>query len=93
VYFTLLIELFWSKERILEVYLNVIEMGNGIYGIEAASYYYFKKPANKLSKLEAASISAIFPNPRKWSATKLGPSLLKKRSTVLQNMNYFENHK
>ncbi|MFN8165841.1 MAG: monofunctional biosynthetic peptidoglycan transglycosylase [Bacteroidia bacterium] len=65
VYFTFLIEVFWSKKRIMEVYLNVIEMGDGIYGIEAASQSYFHKPAAKLSVREAAMIAAIFPNPRK----------------------------
>jgi monofunctional biosynthetic peptidoglycan transglycosylase len=62
-YFTLLIEMLWSKERILEVYLNVIEMGDGIYGTEAASQYYFNKPCKDLSKAQAALIAACFPNP------------------------------
>ena len=62
-YFTFLIELFWSKERIMEVYLNTIEMGNGIYGAEAAAQHWFKKPASKLSKVEASAIAAILPNP------------------------------
>lgn len=63
VYFTFLIETFWSKERIMEVYLNVIEMGRGIYGAEAASRQYFKKSAENLSQYEAALIVASFPNP------------------------------
>lgn len=67
VYFTLLIELFWSKERILEVYLNVIEMGVGVYGVEAASNYYYNKNAKNLTKEEAAGLVAILPNPRKWN--------------------------
>ncbi|MBL0103401.1 MAG: monofunctional biosynthetic peptidoglycan transglycosylase [Bacteroidetes bacterium] len=67
VYFTFLIEIFWSKRRIMEVYLNVIEMGDGIYGIEAASRHYFHKSASKLSVRESALIAAIFPNPRKWN--------------------------
>jgi monofunctional biosynthetic peptidoglycan transglycosylase len=66
-YFTLLIEMMWSKERILEVYLNVIEMGDGIYGAEAASQYYFHKPCKELSKSQAALIAACFPNPLKWT--------------------------
>ena len=66
-YFTVLIEIFWSKKRIMTVYLNIIEMGNGVYGAEAASMYYWKKNAIDLSKEQAAGIAAILPNPRKWS--------------------------
>ncbi len=73
VYFTFLIETLWSKKRIMEVYLNVAETGNGIYGAEAAAQEYFHKPAKKLSMREAALIAAVFPNPRKWSPAK--PSL------------------
>jgi monofunctional glycosyltransferase len=65
VYFTQMIEWIWGKKRILEVYLNVIEMGKGVYGIEAASQYYFKKPAKKLSRAEAAQIAACLPNPKR----------------------------
>lgn len=87
VYFTALIELFWSKERILEVYLNVIEMGPGVYGAEAASQYYFHKPAKKLSRSEAALIAAILPNPRKWSASKPTPYIVRKKNWILAHMN------
>lgn len=66
-YFTFLIELIWGKERILEVYLNVIEMGKGIYGIEAAAQSYFKKSAAHLSKAEAAQIIACLPNPKVYT--------------------------
>lgn len=66
VYFTFMIELLWSKKRILEMYLNVIEMGDGIYGIEAASQYYFHKPAIKLSPTQAAQIAAALPNPKRY---------------------------
>ena len=65
-YFTVLIELVWSKERIMEVYLNVIEMGDGIYGVEAAAQAYFDKPAADLTKSQAALIAACLPNPRKF---------------------------
>lgn len=68
VYFTFLIELFWSKERIMEVYLNSIEMGKGIYGAEAAAQAWFNKPAAKLTMYESAAIAAILPNPRRYSA-------------------------
>jgi len=73
VYFTFLIEIVWSKERILEVYLNSIEMGNGIYGAEAASRYYFKTKAKNLSRGQAAAIAAVLPNPREYSANPPTP--------------------
>jgi monofunctional biosynthetic peptidoglycan transglycosylase len=73
VWFTGLIELIWGKKRILEVYLNSIEMGNGIYGAEAASNYYFNIKASELTKYQATSIVAIFPSPLKWNARNPGP--------------------
>lgn len=72
-YFTFLIEICWSKERILEVYLNVIETGNGIYGAEAASQLYFSKSVEELTKAESALIAASLPNPRKYSVSNPGP--------------------
>jgi monofunctional glycosyltransferase len=66
VYFTLLIELGWSKRRILEVYLNSVEFGDGIYGVEAASRTFFGKPAKKLRPSEAALLAAVLPNPHKY---------------------------
>jgi monofunctional biosynthetic peptidoglycan transglycosylase len=89
VYFTFLIELCWSKERILEVYLNVIEMGDGIYGSEAASNIYFKKSAEKLTKEEAALIAAILPNPRKYSAVKPSPYIRGRQQWILKQMRNF----
>ena len=86
VYFTALIELFWSKERILEVYLNVIEMGDGIYGAQAASVVYFKKDATKLSASQAALIAAILPNPRKYSAIKPSGYVSGRQQWVLRQM-------
>ena len=67
VYFTFMIELFWSKSRILEMYLNVSEMGKGLYGVEAASRNYFNKPARNLSRYEASLIAAALPNPVKYT--------------------------
>ncbi len=90
VYFTFLIEVFWSKERIMEVYLNVIEMGPGIYGAEAASEYYFEKPAVRLSKGESALIAAILPNPIRWSARKPTPYIIRKKNWILRNMRRIE---
>jgi monofunctional biosynthetic peptidoglycan transglycosylase len=85
-YFTVLIELLWSKQRILEVYLNVIEMGDGIYGIEAASQAYFHKPASLLTRTQAASIAVIFPRPLKWSATHPSAYLIHRRYLIMRNM-------
>ncbi|HZL10929.1 MAG TPA: monofunctional biosynthetic peptidoglycan transglycosylase [Prolixibacteraceae bacterium] len=73
VYFTVLIEFAWSKERIMEVYLNSIEMGDGVYGAEAAARIYFNTSAKNLSRRQAAAIAAILPNPRKYSANPPGP--------------------
>lgn len=86
-YFTVLIELFWSKERILEVYLNVIEMGDGLYGAEAAAQRYFKKPASKLTRQEAALIAAILPNPIRWRADHPTAYIKKRQDWILRNMN------
>lgn len=86
VWFTLLIELFWSKERIMEVYLNSIEMGDGIFGAEAASQYYFGKNASKLNPEEAALIAAILPNPRRFSAKKPSAYTRGRQQFVLRQM-------
>ncbi len=83
VYFTFLIEIFWSKQRIMEVYLNVIEMGNGIYGVEAAAQEYFHKPASKLSVREASLIAAILPSPLKWSPVKPNARVQKKAGRIM----------
>lgn len=73
VYFTVLIEFAWGKERIMEVYLNSIEMGKGIYGAEAAAQFYWHTSAKNLSRTQAAALAAILPNPRKYSANPPGP--------------------
>ncbi|HNE49766.1 MAG TPA: monofunctional biosynthetic peptidoglycan transglycosylase [Chitinophagales bacterium] len=88
VYFTFLIELFWSKKRIMEVYLNVIEMGNGIYGAEAASKDFFKKDAKNLTPSEAATLAAVLPNPRKWNAGKPNGYILKRKNWILKQMGH-----
>ena len=85
-YFTVLIEFFWSKERILEVYLNVIEMGDGIYGAEAAAQTYFKKPAAELTRQEAALIAAVLPNPLRWRPDQPTTYIRKRQSWILRNM-------
>jgi monofunctional biosynthetic peptidoglycan transglycosylase len=85
-YFTLLIELLWSKERILEVYLNVIEMGDGIYGAEAASQAYYGKSCRKMSKGEASLIAACFPNPRRWTPKRPTSYIRHKQYLIMRNM-------
>ncbi|WP_299250418.1 monofunctional biosynthetic peptidoglycan transglycosylase [uncultured Lacinutrix sp.] len=88
-YFTFLIEKIWSKERILEVYLNSIEMGNGIYGIEAASQYWFKKPAAKLTAYEAAAIASILPSPRKYRANPASAYIQKRKQWIVNQMQFY----
>jgi len=90
-YFTVLIELIWGKERIMEVYLNSIEMGNGIYGIEAASEHWFGKKAENLSKKEAAAIAAILPNPRKYKAKNSSSYINRRKNTISKQMNLYPN--
>ena len=90
-WFTLLIEVFWSKERIMEVYLNSIEMGNGIYGAEAAAQHWFHKSAKKLSKDEAAAIAAILPNPLRYKANPANGYLSGRKAWIKQQMNFWGN--
>jgi monofunctional biosynthetic peptidoglycan transglycosylase len=85
-YFTGLIELMWGKKRILEVYLNVVEFGPGIYGAEAAAQTYFKKPASALTRREAALLVAVLPSPLKWSVAKPGPYVQSRTSTIMARM-------
>lgn len=88
-YFTFLIEVIWSKERILEVYLNSIEMGDGVYGAEAASQHWFRKSAVKLSNYEAASIAAILPSPRKYKAVRSSNYVERRKNWIVRQMGYF----
>ena len=87
VYFTTLIELCWSKERIMEVYLNSIEMGKGIYGAQAAAKYKFNTTAAKLSKGQCALIAATLPNPIRFNSAKPSSYILKRQSQILRLMN------
>lgn len=89
-YFTFMIELVWGKKRILDVYLNVIEMGKGIYGIEAASRSYFKKPASMLTRMEAAMISSCLRNPRIYTVKPLSNAVAGRSQWVLVQMNNLE---
>lgn len=86
VYFTTLIELVWSKERIMEVYLNSIEMGDGIYGASAVAEWHFHKQAADLTKGECALIAGSLPNPRKYDSAHPGPYLRKRQSHILREM-------
>ena len=88
-YFTFLNEVFWSKQRILEVYLNSIEMGNGVYGAEAAAQHWFRKPAAKLTKYESAAIAAILPNPRKYKAKGSSNYVERRKNWIVRQMGYF----
>jgi monofunctional biosynthetic peptidoglycan transglycosylase len=85
-YFTVLMEALWDKRRILEVYLNVIELGPGIYGAEAASMFYWKKPAKKLALGEAQLFAAILPNPRRWNPKRPTNFVLKRRNFIKRNL-------
>lgn len=85
-YFTVLIELFWSKERIMEVYLNVIEMGDGIYGIQAASLEHFGVNASELTKSQAATIAACLPNPIRFNAGRPSSYILNRRAQIINLM-------
>lgn len=86
-YFTVLIELIWGKERIMEVYLNSIEMGNGVYGAEAAAQHWYRKSAADLTKQEAAGIAAILPNPRKYKATNSSSYIQRRKGKIVRVMN------
>jgi monofunctional biosynthetic peptidoglycan transglycosylase len=87
VYFTFMIELVWSKQRILEVYLNEAEMGKVIFGIEAAAKKYFKKPAKRLTRTEAAMIAASLPNPVRYTVKPASTYVSRKYPWVLRQMN------
>jgi len=89
VYFTFLIETLWTKERILEVYLNSIEMGDGVFGAEAASQYWFHKSAKNLKAENAAAIAAILPSPRRYSANPPGPYVARRTQWVMRQMRYY----
>lgn len=89
-YFTKMIEWFWGKKRILEVYLNVIEMGPGVFGIEAAAQQYFGKSAKQLSRAESAMIIACLPNPKKFTVKPLSRRVSWRYPWIMQQMNNLE---
>ena len=85
-YFTVLIEIIWGKERIMEVYLNSIEMGNGVYGAQAAAEHWYRKDASSLTPMQAAGIAAILPNPRKYSATSSSSYINRRKAKIVRVM-------
>ena len=87
-YFTVLIELIWGKERIMEVYLNSIEMGDGVYGAQEASRVWYRKDAANLTRREAAGIAAILPNPRKFKATNSSSYINRRKNAIERQMRY-----
>ncbi|MBR5465820.1 MAG: monofunctional biosynthetic peptidoglycan transglycosylase [Bacteroidaceae bacterium] len=86
VYFTILIELVWGKERILEVYLNSIEMGDGIYGADAVAWQHFGREAKRLTRANCALIAATLPNPLKFSSKNPSRYMLKRQTKILREM-------
>lgn len=91
-YFTVLIELFWDKERIMEVYLNSIEMAAGVYGVEAVATDSFGCKASELTDAQCALIAATLPNPRKYSSKHPGPYVKRRQKQILREMKYLEKH-
>ncbi|MCG9792133.1 monofunctional biosynthetic peptidoglycan transglycosylase [Flavobacterium algicola] len=85
-YFTVLIELIWGKERIMEVYLNSIEMGDGIYGAQAATQYWYRKDCNSLTPTQAAGIAAILPSPRRYKATGSSTYINNRKTKIVRVM-------
>lgn len=90
VYFTKMIEWIWGKKRILEVYLNVVEMGKGVYGIEAAAQQFYNKPAKNLTRIEAAQIAASLRNPKKYTVKPLSVAVRARTPWIIRQMNNLE---
>ena len=90
VYFTTLIEVMWTKERIMEVYLNSIEMGDGIYGADAVAEQHFNTTAKELTKAQCALIAATLPNPRKYNSANPSKYMKKRQKRILHEMKFVE---
>ena len=88
VYFTVLVELFWSKERIMEVYLNSIEMGDGIYGAEAVAQQHFKCTAKELTRSQCALIAATLPNPLRFDSAHPSRYMMKRQYAIMKQMKH-----
>ncbi|MBW1783742.1 MAG: monofunctional biosynthetic peptidoglycan transglycosylase [Deltaproteobacteria bacterium] len=85
-YYTVLIEIFWDKQRILEIYLNTVDWGKGVMGVEAASWHYFRVSSAHLSRRQAALLAAVLPSPHRWSPIHPGPRVLKRQRRILRDM-------
>lgn len=85
-YYTILIETIWGKERIIEVYLNIVELGDGIYGVEAATQHYFNRHASQTTPIQASLIAAALPCPRHYSISKPGPYMLRRSAQIIRLM-------
>jgi monofunctional biosynthetic peptidoglycan transglycosylase len=90
VYFTFMTEILWSKKRILQTYLNVAEMGPGIYGVQAAAKHYFNKDAINLTRSEAAQIAACLPNPKKYAVVPQSRYVAGRTPRIMRQMNFIE---
>jgi monofunctional glycosyltransferase len=90
VYFTFMVEKLWNKKRILQTYLNVAEMGRGIYGVQAAAKFYFNKDAKSLSRQEAAMIAACLPNPKHLTIQPLSRYIAARSTKIMRQMNNLE---
>src|SRR5205807_10459654 len=88
-YFTVLIEACWGKRRILETYLNIVEFGDGVYGVEAAAQRYFHKPAARLTPEDAAILAAVLPNPHRMKANAPSRYVRERQYWILQQMRQF----
>jgi len=86
VWFTVMIETLWPKERILEVYLNIAEMGRGVFGVEAAAQRFYGKSAARLTRREAATLAAVLPNPKRFKAAAPSPYVQRRRETIMAQM-------
>lgn len=86
VYYSFLVELIWGKERILEVYLNVIEIGLGVYGVEAAANKYFKKSASQLNRYESSLFTVVLPNPKRFNVAKPSSYMIRRQTWILEQM-------
>lgn len=85
-WFAIFIDGFWGKRRVIETYLNVAEWGDGLYGVQAAAYGRFGKPASELTRFEAARLAAVLPSPNKWRVNPAGPYVRRRTGTILARM-------
>lgn len=89
-YFTFLIEMLWPKDRIVEVYMNIVELGPGVYGVEAASQRFWSTSAAKISKKQACLLAAVLPRPLKYNASKPGPYVARRSAKIMTALNHFD---